>query len=62
MDLAALKPWVDAGTTVIYLAGIIALWRQNTLLQAKYEGLLREAIATLAIVAKELDEDNRERR
>lgn len=45
--------------TVIYLIGIYLLWRQNQALQAKYEGLLREAITALGTIAKELEHEGK---
>ncbi len=56
MDLIVLKEWAAAGAPVIYLAGILALWRQNTQLQNKYEALLRECLTTLIVVGRELSE------
>ena len=46
------------GVHLVYLAAIVALWRQMLKDRDKYEALVREMGATLAIVAKELDHEH----
>lgn len=57
-DSATIIALSKQGAPVLFLLAIVVLWRQLLAVQAKYEALVREMGATLAIIAKELDHDH----